>query len=47
MAEQKKAVKKKVFKKNYFLKDVGTVGKGTEVTADHKKSNDFKESLTE
>ena len=49
MADEKKKapIKKKVFKKNYFLKDIGPVGKGTEVTADHKKSKDFKESLTE
>lgn len=48
MAEQKKAApKRKVFKKNYFLKGFGPVGKGAEVTADHKKSKDFKDSLTE
>lgn len=48
MAEQKKApAKAKVFKKNYYLIDVGPVGKGTKVTPEHKKSKDFKDSLTE
>ena len=48
MAEQKKATPKaKVFKKNYFLKGFGPVGKGTKVTPEHKKHKDFKDSLTE
>jgi len=50
MAETKKtprAAKAKVFKKNYFLKGVGPVGKGTTVTPDHKKSKDFSDALTE
>jgi len=37
----------KVFKKNYFLKGLGAVGKGTIVTAEHKKHGSFKDSLTE
>jgi hypothetical protein len=48
MAEQKKEpAKKKVFKKNYYLKGIGAVGKGTIVTPEHKKHPKFKESLTE
>jgi hypothetical protein len=47
MAEQKKAAKKKVFKKNYFLNGFGPVGKGTEVNAEHKKSKDYSDKLTE
>lgn len=47
MAEQKKPAKKKVFKKNYFLKGIGHVGKGAEVTAEHKKAPNFSEDLTE
>lgn len=46
-APKKKAVKTKVFKKNYFLKGFGPVGKGSKVTPEHKKSKDFKDSLTE
>lgn len=38
MEEKKKApAKAKVFKKNYFLKGFGPVGKGTKVTPEHKK----------
>jgi len=47
MEEKKKAVKKKVFKKNYFLHPIGPVGKGTEVTAEHKKCEGFSDKLTE
>jgi len=48
MAETKKATPKaKVFKKNYHLKGFGPVGKGTKVSPEHKKSRDFKDSLTE
>lgn len=39
--------KDKVFKKNYFLKGLGPVGKGTIVTTEHKKHGSFKDSLTE
>ena len=44
---KKKPAKTKVFKKNYFLKGFGPVGKGSKVTPEHKKSKDFKDSLTE
>ncbi len=50
MAEAKKkpAPKKKlVFKKNYFLLGIGSVGKGTEVTPEHKKSSSYSDKLTE
>jgi len=46
--EKKKApAKKKIFKKNYFLKGFGAVGKGSPVLPEHKKSKDFNEALTE
>ena len=44
---KKKPAKAKVFKKNYFLNSFGPVGKGSKVTPEHKKSKDFKDSLTE
>ena len=44
---KKKPAKTKVFKKNYFLNSFGPVGAGTKVTPEHKKSKDFKDSLTE
>ena len=48
MAEQKaKAPAKKVFRKNYFLKGFGPVGKGTVVTPEHRKSKDYSDKLTE
>ena len=49
MAEEKKAPAKKkvVFKKNYFLKGLGPVGKGTEVTPEHKKLKGYSDKLTE
>ncbi len=37
----------KVFKKNYYLKGLGPVGKGTIVTNEHRKHGSFKDSLTE
>ena len=46
--EKKKApIKKKVFKKNYFLKGFGPVGKGSEVTAEHKNLKGYSDKLTE
>ena len=44
---KKKPAKAKVFKKNYFLKGFGTVGKGSKVTPEHKKLKAFSVSLTE
>jgi hypothetical protein len=44
--KKKAAPKKKVFKKNYFLKGIGAVGAGTEVTAEHRKHKDFSDKLT-
>ena len=50
MEEVKKkapAKKKQVFKKNYFLKGFGPVGKGSEVTNEHKKSPSYSDKLTQ
>ena len=48
MAEQKKKpAKKKVYKKNYFLKGVGIVTKGTSPTPEHKKAPNYSDKLTE
>ena len=46
-AKPKAPAKPKVFRKNYFLNSFGPVGKGTVVTAEHKKSKDYNDSLTE
>ena len=46
-AKPKAPAKAKVFRKNYYLKGFGCVGKGSVVTAEHKKLKDFKDSLTE
>jgi hypothetical protein len=47
MAEQKKPAKKKVYKKNYYLKGFGPVGKGSEPTPEQRQSKDYSDKLLE